>query len=80
MAAQLAFATWTEMELGLRNALRAYIDSPALAVVNVTMPDQSSTTYRSLDEIRRALSWAATMAQQERQAGRSLFLGMVPHE
>lgn len=78
--AQLHFATWVEMELGLRNAMRAYIDSPALAVVSVTAPDQSSTTYRSLDEIRRALSWVATMAQQEKQSGRCLFLGVVPHE
>ncbi len=74
------FATWTEMEMSLRNALRAYIASPALSVVSVTAPDQSSTTYRSADELRRLLAWASSMAQQERQQGRSLFLGMVPHE
>jgi hypothetical protein len=78
--AQLTFETWTECELGLRNALRAYISSSALTTVSVTHPDQSSITYRSVDEIRRALQWVATMASQERQSGRRLFLGVVPSE
>lgn len=68
------------MEVSLRNAMRAYIASPALSVVQVTSPDQSSTTYRSMDELRRLWQWAASMATQERAQGRTLFLGMVPHE
>jgi hypothetical protein len=70
--------TWTELRDRLRDQMLAAATSPQFAAVQVTHPDGSSVTYRTLDEMRRALGWAEQMAASESVKGRSLFLGVVP--
>lgn len=70
--------TWTELVAILRQQYRAALTSESFMVVQVQHPDGSSVTYRDLDQLRRALGQAETLAAGETPQKRSLFLGIVP--
>lgn len=79
----MAFSTWVAHRDAIRNVLANAVEAGGFLLQSVQSigPDGIPRTFRSLDEIRRYLSWVDTKVAAEEAGttgrGRILFCGMV---
>lgn len=79
----MAFTTWSDHRDAIRNVLANAVEAGGFLLQSVQSigPDGIPRTFRTLDEIRRYLSWVDTQVEAEDAAttgrGRRLYFGMV---